>query len=386
MNRFTKKAAAAVLSGALALTACGCSSQPSNALTIDGEKIRAGIYIYYQMSALNDAVTVLEEEQPELDMYTEDFVLEDQTVEGISIEEWVENKTVEYCRKHVAVNKLFDEYGLSLSEETVSEINSTVNTLWTEENMYAQYIYGVDIMGDYYESLGIGQESYKDVTTTDYKRSDIFDYLYKEGGSLEVPADELTATVVSDYALVLSIEIDAEVGSPESYLEMLNGGKTFAEVYQAYSKDDALKGIEADMAEAEANGTEYTGTLPEDLEVALVEESDIQTVVAADSTSPSESYVTDVFAMTAGEAKIITVSETTTASDGTETTALSYYLVKRLDITADEEVLSEYKDTVLAELKGDEFDTTLETTSADYSVTKNTSALKKYTIEKLNQY
>lgn len=385
MNRFTKKTVAAILGGTLALTVCGCGNSPSSALTIDGENVRAGIYIYYQMSALDDAITVLEEEQPDLDMYAEDFVLEDQTVEGINIEEWVENKTVDYCRQYVAINKLFDEYGLSLSDEDTAQIKSTVNSVWTEENIYAQYIYGVDVMGEYYESLGIGQESYKDVATANYKRSDIFEYLYKEGGSLEVSADELTAKVVSDYALVLSLEIDAEVGTPESYLEMLNGGMSFAEVHQTYNKDDALKGIEEDMAEAEANGTEYTGTLPEDLEVALADEADLKTIVAHDSTTPSESYVTEVFAMTAGEAKIITVSETTTADDGTETTTFSYYLVKRLDISADEEVLDEYKDTALHELKDDEFDTTIETTGAAYSVIKD-SSIKKYTIEKLNRY
>lgn len=385
MNRLTKKAAASILCGAVALTACGCGNTTGTALTIDGEDIRAGIYIYFQSNALNDAVTALEEEQPELDMYAEDFVLEDQTVGGLDIDEWVKNKTVEYCREYVAVNKLFDEYGLSLSDEELSEINTNTNTLWTEENMYAQYIYGVDAMGEYYESIGIGKESYKDISTAGYKRSAVFDHLYKEGGSLAVSADELSAKVVADYALVLSMEIDAEIASPETYLEMLNSGKTFSEVHQAYTKEDTIKRLEADIAKAEADGTEYTGTRPEELEVPLISEKDMQTVVSKDSASPSESYVTDVFAMTTGEAKIITISETTTAADGTETTAMSYYLVKRLDITSDAEVMEEYGETALHSLKDDEFDSTVKTAGSAYSVSENAAAIKKYTIEKLNQ-
>lgn len=385
MNRLTKKAAASILCGAVALTACSCGNTTGTALTIDGEDIRAGIYIYYQSNALNDAVTALEEEQPELDMYAEDFVLEDQTVGGLNINEWVKNKTIEYCREYVAVNKLFDEYGLSLSDEELSEINTNTNTLWTEENMYAQYIYGVDAMGEYYESIGIGKESYKDISTAGYKRSAIFDHLYKEGGSLAVSADELSAKVVADYALVLSMEIDAEIASPETYLEMLNSGKTFSEVHQAYTKEDTIKRLEADIAKAEADGTEYTGTRPEELEVPLISEKDMQTIVSKDSTTPSESYVTDVFAMTAGEAKIITVSETTTAADGTETTAMSYYLVKRLDIAADAEVMEEYGETALHSLKDEEFNTTMKTAGSAYSVSENAAAIKKYTIEKLDQ-
>ncbi|MBQ8411832.1 MAG: hypothetical protein IJX15_08925 [Ruminiclostridium sp.] len=385
MNRLTKKAAASILCGTVALTACSCGNTTGTALTIDGEDIRAGIYIYYQSNALNDAVTALEEEQPELDMYAEDFVLEDQTVGGLDINEWVKNKTIEYCREYVAVNKLFDEYGLSLSDEELSEINTNTNTLWTEENMYAQYIYGVDAMGEYYESIGIGKESYKDISTAGYKRSAIFDHLYKEGGSLAVSADELSAKVVADYALVLSMEIDAEIASPETYLEMLNSGKTFSEVHQAYTKEDTIKRLEADIAKAEADGTEYTGTRPEELEVPLISEKDMQTIVSKDSTTPSESYVTDVFAMTAGEAKIITVSETITAADGTETTAMSYYLVKRLDIAADAEVMEEYGETALHSLKDEEFDTTMKTAGSAYSVSENAAAIKKYTIEKLDQ-
>ncbi|MBO5266967.1 MAG: hypothetical protein J6B08_06690 [Ruminiclostridium sp.] len=385
MNRLTKKAAASILCGAVALTACSCGNTTGTALTIDGEDIRAGIYIYYQSNALNDAVTALEEEQPELDMYAEDFVLEDQTVGGLNINEWVKNKTIEYCREYVAVNKLFNEYGLSLSDEELSEINTNTNTLWTEENMYAQYIYGVDAMGEYYESIGIGKESYKDISTAGYKRSAIFDHLYKEGGSLAVSADELSAKVVADYALVLSMEIDAEIASPETYLEMLNSGKTFSEVHQAYTKEDTIKRLEADIAKAEADGTEYTGTRPEELEVPLISEKDMQTIVSKDSTTPSESYVTDVFAMTAGEAKIITVSETTTAADGTETTAMSYYLVKRLDIAADAEVMEEYGETALHSLKDEEFNTTMKTAGSAYSVSENAAAIKKYTIEKLDQ-
>ena len=385
MNRLTKKAAASILCGAVALTACSCGNTTGTALTIDGEDIRAGIYIYYQSNALNDAVTALEEEQPELDMYAEDFVLEDQTVGGLNINEWVKNKTIEYCREYVAVNKLFNEYGLSLSDEELSEINTNTNTLWTEENMYAQYIYGVDAMGEYYESIGIGKESYKDISTAGYKRSAIFDHLYKEGGSLAVSADELSAKVVADYALVLSMEIDAEIASPETYLEMLNSGKTFSEVHQAYTKEDTIKRLEADITKAEADGTEYTGTRPEELEVPLISEKDMQTIVSKDSTTPSESYVTDVFAMTAGEAKIITVSETTTAADGTETTAMSYYLVKRLDIAADAEVMEEYGETALHSLKDEEFNTTMKTAGSAYSVSENAAAIKKYTIEKLDQ-
>lgn len=385
MNKLTKKAASAVICGAMALTACGCGNTTGTALTIDGEDIRAGIYIYYQMSALDEATSILSEEQPDLDLYAEDFDITAYTVEGVNAEEWIKNKTIDYCRIFVATNKAFDEYGLSLTDEEKAEINDTVTSLWTEENIYAQYFYGVDIIGEYYEGLGIGQQSYKDISTLGYKREAIFNYLYGEGGTLQVSAEEIDAKVAADYALVLSLEIDPVVNTPETYLDMMNSGKSFAEVEQAYNKDSAILEIEAEMGAAEANGEEYTGTLPEDLVVALSEEDDLKEVVSLEENYPSEYYTTEVFAMANDEIKLIADSETTIDDDGFEMTEVTYYLVKRLDITADEAVMDSYRDTALHSLKGDELDETLKTAGAGYGVTENAAAVKKYTVDKLMQ-
>ena len=73
MNKMTKRAMAAVLCGALALTACSCGNTTGTALTIDGTDIPAGVYICYQMDAYSKAQAALAEAQPDLDMYAEDF-------------------------------------------------------------------------------------------------------------------------------------------------------------------------------------------------------------------------------------------------------------------------------------------------------------------------
>lgn len=384
--KLTKRTAAAFLCGALAVTAAGCGNTTGTALTIDGEEIRAGIYIYYQMDALNEAASILGKEQPDLDMYAEGFDITEQTVEGVNVEEWIKNKTIDYCKTYVAVNKTFDEYELTLSKEKQSEINDYVNGIWTEENSYAQYIYGVDVIGEYYEKLGIGQQSYKDVTAMSYKQDAIFEHIYGEGGEKAVPSEEIDTKVATSYALIKSFEIDPNVNSPQNYLDMLNSGMSFAEVQQAYNKDDALKGIEEDMAEAEANGEEYTGTLPENLEVALSDEESLKSVVAITDQYPSADYISGIFAMANGESKIITSSNSSTSSTtGEEVVTVKYYLVTRLDITADNETMEKYRSSALHELKDEEFDGILEAAAGSYSVTENAAAIKKYTVENLNK-
>lgn len=381
MKKFTKRTAAAILCGALALSCAGCKNTTGTALTIDGEEIRAGIYIYYQLDALNEAAEKLSEEQPNLDMYAEGFKISEQTVEGLNVEEWVKNKTIEKCRYYSAINDAFDEYGLSLAPEEIDEIDTLVTSTWEEENMYAQYVYGVNIIGEYYEGLGIGKQSYEDVTTAGYKENAVFNYLYGEGGTNAVPTSELDAKIATDYALVNSFEIDPEVNSPDTYLTMLNEGKSFVEVEQAYNTDSALKDIEADMAAAEEAGEEYEGVLPENLEVAASELADLQSVINVEDEYPDPSYVADVFKMANGDNKVITVS--VTSSSGT--TTVTYYLVQRLDIAADEAVMSEYRETVLHTLKDEEFEASMDSKGAGYSVTENAAALKKYTVEKLGE-
>ena len=383
MNKMTKRAMAAVLCGALALTACSCGNTTGTALTIDGTDIPAGVYICYQMDAYSKAQAALAEAQPDLDMYAEDFDIKAQTIEGVNAEEWIKNKTFELCRNYVAANKAFDEYGLSLTAEQQAEINQYVTSAWKEENMYAQYLYGFDTIGEYYESKGVGEKSYKETQTLYYKQEAVFNHLYGEGGELEVPAEEISAKILSDYALVLSFEVDPAYGKAQDYVDMLNGGTSFTAAKQAYDQAEAVAEAEEAKKEAEEAGEEYDGTLPEDVVVAEVEESTLKDVVNVNDVAPSESYVKDVFAMANSENKLITVSEDITGADGTTTTAISYYVVKKLDISADAKVMEEYSETVLFDMKSSELEETLKAKGAAYSLTENAAAIKLYTIDKI---
>ena len=383
MNKMTKRAMAAVLCGALALTACSCGNTTGTALTIDGTEIPAGVYICYQMDAYSKAQATLAEAQPDLDMSAEDFDIKAQTIEGVNAEEWIKNKTVELCRNYVAANKAFDEYGLSLEASQKNEIKASVNSAWEEENIYAQYLYGFDTIGEYYESKGVGKSSYEKTQTLYYKQEAIFNHLYGEGGELEVPAEEINAKILSDYALVLSFEVDPAYGKAQDYVDMLNGGTSFTAAKQAYDQAEAVAEAEEAKKKAEEAGEEYDGTLPEDVVVAEVEESTLKDVINVNDVAPSESYVKDVFAMANGENKLITVSEDITGADGTTTTAVSYYVVKKLDISADAEVMEEYSETVLFDMKSSELEETLKAKGAAYTVTENAAAIKLYTIDKI---
>ncbi len=382
MKSSLKRTLATALCGAMILSAASCGSNTKTALTVDGDELSAGIYIYYQMSALGEAQEKLAEEQPALDTSAENFDITAYSVEGTPVCEWVKNKAIEQCRRYVAINKKFDELGLALTADESSEINEYVNGLWTEENMYAQYIYGVDIIGEYYEQYGIGEQSFKNVYTLAYKEDKVFDAIYGEGGSLEVPADELKASVVEKYALVKYLEIEDGYDA-QKYYSMLGEGKSFSEMKQAYDTDVELAEIEAEMAEAEANGEEYDGILPEELVVTASEESELESVIEKDLPDPSEEFVEAVFAMDIGESTIISVPNESTDENGNNVTTFSFYVASRLDITEDEETFTGYCGTVLHDRKDEEFDESIKADGAALSVTENSAAMSRYTVNNL---
>lgn len=383
MKKAIKKGAAALVCGALICSAASCGNTTGTALTVDGHDIRAGIYIFYQMQALSEAATKLNEEQPDLDQSAEGFDLLAQTVEGMTVRDWIKDRTYALCREFVAVEEKFDEYGLSLTAEETSQINSQANSMWTEENMYAQYFYGVSIIGEYYEKYGIGKESYRDTYTLGIKKDKIFDYLYGEGGSLAVPVSELDAAITENYALVKYFAVNEEKagGSAQNYADRLNNGTAFAELKKEHDEKVKIAEIEEEMAQAEADGEEYDGTLPEEVSVELSEESALQTVISKDSASPSAEFVAEVFAMNAGENKVVTVSSVSTDSEGQETTTETNYVVSKLDITADPSVMERYRDSELHERKDDELDQSISDAGAALTVTENAAAIAKYKIE-----
>ena len=385
MKKSVSRGILTILCGALiAASASSCGNNTAYALTIDGQDIRAGIYILKQQEALNEASDKLSEENPDLDLTAEDFDIKAQTIEGIGAEEWIKNKTIEKCREYVATERLFDKYGLAISAEKKSEINSNTSSYWSEDNMYAQYFYGVDKFGDYYESLGIGEQSYKDVSFASEKSVELFDHIYGEGGTEAVSADEIISKISQDYIAIKFFEKSANVSdSAQSYIDRLSGGENFEEVYASYQKAAKIAEIEAAIKEAEEKGEEYTGDTVDSVTVETPAEADIIRTYSKDDTVPSEDFIKEAFDMAAGEYKILTVSNESTDDEGKTVTITKEYVVAKLNIAAYDDLIQQYSDTVLHEMKDEEFDAKIKAEGDSYTVTENAAAIKLYTIDKL---
>lgn len=387
MRRSVRNSILTILCGAVVASACACATSQTYPVTVDGEKFRAGLYILEQQAALSEAASKLSEEQPDLDTSAEGFDYFKQTVEGQKFGDWVNAKALENCREYVAVTRLFDQYGLEVTAEELKNINANVNQLWTEENSYAQYFYGVDIVGKYYEKYGIGEQSYKELQIEGLKRDKLFEHLYGEGGEKAATQEEINASLQNDYLALNYFPFELKDADAKTYADRIAAGESYEAVYRDYaqaladkeaaesaaaSAEDTADTETADTEEAATEGTESTDTAAATTVEEAEKDSLIQ-IIKKSSGSPSESFIDQASAMNAGDVKVITVE----AEADTRT-----YVVQKLDILAYPTKTESTINTVRSDLKMDEYSDMLKQTGTAYSLTTD-SSINLYKPEKL---
>jgi len=390
------KAAAAMLCGILAVSAASCASQQTYPLTIDGEQIRAGIYLYQQFSSVNSAESKLGEEQPDLDTTADGFDFTKQTVEGKSFGDWVKDNAIEECREFIAVKRLFASNGLTLTAEQNASVKSNVNSIWDETNTYAQYLYGTDTVGAFFEKMGIGKQSFKELQEVSEMRTALFDHLYGEGGELAATQDEINAALKSDYSAIEYITYQLDNGDgAQAYVDRINNGESFEEIFRSYTDAYNTQEYEKELAEYEASKNEAAQSedgvteVAEDADTADTAEAEppvkpdpisvpetdsLIVVINKDSTTPSEDFVKQVTELAENTVSVVSVTSGETTTE---------YIVKKFDILSVPSDKTESAVTSLrTSLKEDEFNEMLHSAGDAYTVSED-SSINLYKVNKI---
>lgn len=382
-KRIISAVTVAALAVTSAVTLSGCSASVSTALTVDGEDISAGIYILYSGYAYSDAYSKLKEEQPDLDTSAEDFDYYAQTVSGMSFADYIKQETLNYCKRHVAINRLYNSYGINSDTKELDDLTDSINAQWDYDvSSWAStldYLKGCKTMSDYYESIGVSKSSFKQVNVDLFRSSEIFDYYYGEGGTQEVSKEEIRSWVDDNYttARYFAISTNDSEGNPietpselailenlaNDYVKKLNDSGSFKDVYNLYQEYQTLKNSTEDE-NTEGETADSTESAEDDST-----DDDYNSIVAKTSTSPSEEFVKALFEQTKNTAAVFKADT-------------AYYVVQRLDILETEGVdeegktdyIEHYKSAALQELKGDAFEDEFKTEYAGYQVTENKSA------------
>lgn len=394
MKKMKRAAAAAVAAAVTAGTMAGCSST-DYALTADGKKVNAGVYISYALSEMTSQMYTMYYGGKVKDL-SECF---DKQIDGKDFTTYVKDSALEKTKEFATVNAKFDELGLKLSKDDKNTISDNVSSSW-------------DSNGDFYESEGISRESIKQTYEFSFKRSAIFDYYYAEGGKEEVPADDLQTYVNDNYiryklvTIPKSTSTDDDTKKSENaeikelvdgYLEEakeldFEGFDKIIDEYDAYKKaKDAEDSTDSSADESAADSSEADTELSADTDTSSSDDSSADGDSEEEDKYPNETVVNytdgtnkDSDKYNENNAELLKqIKEGEYGAAASWDNDTNYYIFMSADIAERTDYVDDNKETLLQSMKGDEFDSKVEGWVKEMKITVNNKAVKRYTVKEI---
>ena len=419
MNKFYRFTAAAAAI-ALAAASASCSSPKAitfgngtkTAMTIDGYEVPAGVFIYNEIYAYNNAAYTLYAKNGEYPTVDD---VKKANIESMDASDWIQDKAVDFCKDFVATEKEFEKIGGELSAEDLLDIKEGVSQQLTN-SLFADN--------------GVGEDSLRAVLTNSYKQNAVFKHYYgldTEDGCTE---EELKEYFIDRTARIkyFSVSLTDDAGEPvgadekheltklvDGYIKEINSAKTnekkmakFDECKAKFDEYTEKKAAEAAAKEAEANGEDATTTT-----TTTTTTSDTSVTTTTADPYANEVTLTKMTTTTADESDD-DITTTTTASDDTddyqktlkkyndyvfndlkEYTAEKYqydentiYVIIKGDIkermTDDDMWTEESIDSLLSERYYSDFTDSMKKIAEGMTPSKNTSAFRRFSPFKLS--
>ena len=220
-----RKAGAALLALCTAVSCAACGERTANAIKVGDYDVRAGIYLYYATSAFGEAVETMRKDGANFDecKTSADYkkLMKNANIDGVTAEQWIQDKAAEHCATFVAIEKEFDSLGLTLTGEQLATADSSAAS-------------SMNNFGEYFEKTGIGEQSIKDIILNSYKQDALWDAYYGEEGSKAPDPQELYDYYVKNTIRAKYIEMPLKDG--EGNLLKADGKKEIEEMANDYLK------------------------------------------------------------------------------------------------------------------------------------------------------
>ncbi len=305
MKDFKKKFIAALTAVFMGATMVSCTPTIGSAsaypLEIDGYKVRAGIFIFYTLSAYYEANDIVTQNSGSTAAATPEEV-EKSSIDNLESKEWIQDKATEYCSDFVAIQKEFDKIGGTISEEDLQTVEDNVETYSTVE---------------IYSENGIGEDSIRDILQAEYKRDAIFDYYYGFEGEKGMSEDELKDYFDDNFARVKYVKLSL-LDSDGNELEDSDRRdiEKMADDYadRVNDESDILDKL-AEMDKVQEEYDDYVEEKTAELEAEKLEQSSITTTTT--TTTSNTETTTSTTADPHQNEQLLQKITTTTAADVT---------------------------------------------------------------------
>lgn len=424
-----KKIAAACTAAIMCVAMTGCTDT-SYVMSVDDYKVNAGVYIYNMLSEMSYQMTM---------MYYTNGVTEnyfEQQIDGQDFAEYMSDYALKSTKEYLAVVKEFDKLGLELTDDEKSEISDSLNSTWESYGDFyesegiakasvklamQEAQMRTDIFNYYYDEGGVEEvtnsdiEKYLNENYIRYKQISIAKST-EEDENTSAAADSESEALRDEYlakAEGLSFdEFDSVIDEYNDYVAQQEAAdsSSIAETNSTVSDDSTASATVSDD-DSTVDETESTADSASD-DTSSVAESDSSVSTdsaissesvadSADSTSDDSSEVDPATAESNEHPNDVmtnygTMDDDTKDTDSgklaTEVNGLvigvatayeddsNYYILIKGDVTERSSAYAEAnRDTMLQEMKSDEFDEKVTSWVDELSISINNKAIKRYT-------
>lgn len=406
MKRTFGKIAAIMSAAVMAASLSGCADN-GYLMTVDGMPIRNGVYISFQQTSMSNANSRLSQvdsaftDNTGASMESNIF---DRKIDGMSVSDWVKEDTKKNIKRFVAVQRLCEKFGITLTDDEITQINKEIQENWDATNVdYYGYnftieqIYGYKTMGDYYSSQGIGIDSLKEMETANKLSDKLFMYYYGEGGEKAVPSDELDKYFdenVVAYKLITMNYLDfrgdpvagdekqAIIDTAKSYADRYNNGEKFIDVLYDFDLLTAQNTARKDAEELYELEPVEGYTVEEYMEKMAGEAS-------AEKGEADDDYDELIFidsGLLTDELMEFIKSAPIDGKAAVYEGDTSVYVIIRNPVSNFPDWKERNLEDVLTELRGEEYDNLMSEMSSNYEIVQDDRLVNsKYAPEKLNK-
>lgn len=415
----TKRIACTAVAAGCALSLASCGESTSWVVAANGEEIRAGVYLFYQMDGAYSAMNAAGEDQA-------DKKIKDIVIDGVSYDDYAKDYALNATYEFAAINAEFERLGLELTEDDTS---------------YARYYsdYYLSMFGeDYFKELGISGESVYEIMLNNSKSSVLFNEYYKIGGINGTTQEDVDTYFADNYFrfkiidlalkdaegnLLLDADKEAVRYDAKELIDRYNNGESFDDLIaeidgvedtssEDTSSDDTADSTDStDDTSADDSSTEDTSSDDTSADDSSSEDasSDDSSDESVDDESAADEETTDDSATdedTSSEEsdeeedpypnELIYNKASTVYSEEFFTTLGEkengdcfmfeadevIYVVLKLDISERTDYVEDYTDSLISNMKSEEFETLIDTWVEGTSFEVNDKAVKRYRASK----
>jgi hypothetical protein len=344
-----KRAAALLLAASLmaaAFVGCTFGENTGVAATYSGGEIPAGIYIYHQITALNEAALLTPD--PAVDLLK-------QQIEGTDAEQWINERAVFYTKRFAAIEAECLRLGITADETALAPTLQAIDSAWESE-------------GALLEEMGVSRSSVELAIRNNQKMQQLFLAYYGEGGEQEIPESQLLSYYSENYRRMLALVIpkyDETTYQPLSGDALAERQEEINDYLARAQAGEPLFSLIVEQDEAmHAGGAEHTHG-------ELVEAEQEAVISRQNTTYPAE-FIDRLF-----EGDALNTPEL--YED--ESLALVF---ERRELLGENDSLGMLRDGLAAAIKGDAFDEELAGMADSIGFVLNDAAVKRFKVSRLS--